>query len=166
MTKGKTNKESELEVIDIEHVENNINIDTEAIKLLEARIKEKKDDIKSKEYSISMTKDLLGRFEDYINNEIVWSNKEALGIIEIHKAIEEIKKTGISGGYVYMESLHLQASHYFLSKKTGSGLKEAQEFIELLKVFETALERSSQDVKEIKDLEKELAGLQQGLVTE
>jgi hypothetical protein len=107
--------------------------------------------------------DLIAQYTNYMTNEAQWREKEALGVIEICKVIEELKKDGIKNNILYMQALPLEASHYFISKQSGKGLKEAKDFIQLLKPFEQALESAKSDAREIQDLEKELAAAQQGI---
>jgi len=167
MAKANKTKEKDVEAIDINSVGDNLpELDQEAIKITEERILDKTEEMKGKVYSVRMTGPLLERLEDFINNKVAWANKEALGVIEVNKTLEETRKSGIKDGFVYMESLPLQATHYFVSKTTGNGLEEAKEHVELLKVLDEALERSTEDVRQLKALENELAGLQQGLKTE
>lgn len=165
------NKKEKVEVIDINKEvgnasESDLIIDQEAIKVTEKRIREKNDEMKDKVYSVSMTKSLLDRLNSFILNDVEWTNKEALGVIEVNKELLKINKEGIKSGFIYMKSLPLQAIHYFVSKSKGIGLESAEKHMELLKVLDEGLERSTADVKELKELENELAGLQQGLVTE
>jgi hypothetical protein len=62
-----------------------------------------------------------------------------------------------------MESLPLEATHYFLSKVKGKGLEEAQRFISLFKPVSIALEEIKRDVEAIQSMEKDLVAIQQGI---
>ena len=64
-----------------------------------------------------------------------------------------------------MESLPLEATHYFLSKVKGKGLKEAQSYIDLFKPISIALEEVKKDAEAIQSLEKDLVAAQQGIQT-
>ena len=64
-----------------------------------------------------------------------------------------------------MESLPLEATHYFLSKVRGKGLKEAQSFISLFKPVSIALEEVKKDTAAIQSMEKDLVAVQQGIET-
>ena len=62
-----------------------------------------------------------------------------------------------------MSALPLEASHYFLSKSKGVGLKSAEDFLRLFKVFDQALSDAKEDAALVKDLEKQLAAAMQGV---
>jgi hypothetical protein len=105
----------------------------------------------------------IDSYTRFMEEEAQWREKEALGVIEICKVIDQLKSDGIKNNILYLQALPLEASHYFISKQSGKGLKEAKEFIELLKPFEQALESAKNDAREIQDLERELAAAQQGI---
>jgi len=140
-----------------------IEINTSAIEELQARIDNEKKDLATKDYSVKMTSQILEYFKNYIANEVSWSGKEAIGVIEISKVIKEVEKEGIKNGYIYMKSLPLQASHYFISKAHGKGSGDASSYMDLYKVFDEALQRENQDSSRIRDLEKQLSAFQQGI---
>ena len=112
---------------------------------------------------MTFSQELLARYEDFIANEAEWNATEALGIKEVSKQIQKIKKEGVKNQVIYMSALPLEASHYFISKSKGKGLKSAEAFIELYKPFDQALSDAKKDVTEIKDLEKQLAAAMQGI---
>jgi len=95
--------------------------------------------------------------------EAEWKEREAVGIIEINKLITKLKKEKIKENTLFIEATPLDAIYYFLSKKTGKGLKEAENFVSVLRPFGIALEISKQDAQSIANLEKELAAAQQGI---
>jgi hypothetical protein len=88
-----------------------------------------------------------------------------LGVIEIHKTLIGIKKEGVKDNTIFLGSLPLEATHYFLSKTKGKGLKEAQSFIDLFKPISIALEEVKRDAEDIQSLEKDLVAAQQGINT-
>ena len=98
-----------------------------------------------------------------MSNEAEWNSTEALGVKEVSKQIQKIKKEGVKNQVIYMSALPLEASHYFISKGRGKGLKSAETFIELYKPFDQALSDAKKDVSEIKDLEKQLGAAMQGV---
>jgi hypothetical protein len=59
--------------------------------------------------------------------------------------------------------LPLEATHYFLSKSKGTGLKSAEDFIKLFKAFDQALSDAKEDAATVKELEKQLAAAMQGI---
>lgn len=139
-------------------------IDQEKISELESKIQEKKEEIKSKVYAVSMTEETFSNFCDFMSNKAEWSGTEALGVKEVNKQIDKIKKDGgVKNSVIYLGALPLEASHYFLSKTKGSGLKAAEEFLALYKSLDQALSDAKNDAVEIKNLEKELNAAMQGI---
>ena len=143
--------------------ESGLSIDKDLVKSLETQIQDRKDEIKTKVYAITFSQELLAKYEDFMTNEAEWNSTEALGIKEVSKQIQKIKKEGVKNQVIYMPALPLEASHYFISKGKGKGLKSAENFIELYKAFDQALGDAKKDVSEIKDLEKQLAAAMQGI---
>ena len=143
--------------------ESGLSIDKDLVKSLETQIQDRKDEIKTKVYAITFSQELLARYEDFMTNEAEWNSTEALGIKEVSKQIQKIKKEGVKNQVIYMPALPLEASHYFISKGKGKGLKSAENFIELYKPFDQALSDAKKDVSEIKGLEKQLGAAMQGV---
>jgi len=140
-----------------------IQIDKKLVDSIEEKIKDKKEEIKNKLYAISFSDSLMEQYTDFIENHAEWNSTEAIGVREISKSIQKIKKEGVKNGVILLGSLPLEASHYFISKTKGKGLKEAEAFINLYKPFDQALSDAKKDAMEIKDLEKQLAAAMQGL---
>lgn len=138
-------------------------IDHEKIKTLEDQVKALKEKTSKKVYAVKLSADLLDELILFIEEKAEWNQAEALGIIEIHKVLTKIKKEGIKDNTIYMESLPLEATHYFISKSKGKGLGEAENFISLYKPFSISLEEVKKDAESIKSLEKEVVAAQQGL---
>lgn len=139
-------------------------VDTEKVKEIEEKIKEKKEEIKSKLYAITMTDEVFENYENFMTNESEWGGTEALGIKEVVKQIQKIKKDGgVKNGVVYLSALPLEASHYFISKTRGKGVESAEKFLKIYKAIDQALGDAKKDAVEIKDLEKEYAAAVQGL---
>jgi type I site-specific restriction-modification system R (restriction) subunit len=143
--------------------ETGLSIDKDLIESLESQIAEKKEEIKSKVYAVNMTEGLLDSYEKFVKEEAEWNSTEALGVKEIHKQIQKIRKEGIKNGVILMSALPLEATHYFLSKSKGKGLASAEAFLSLYKPFDMALSDAKRDAAEIKDLEKQLAAAMQGI---
>lgn len=142
-------------------------IDQKRIDACQKAVDQAKEKISRKVYAVQFSaKEDLDNYIDFMENEAEWREKEALGVIEICKVIEKIRKEGIQQNTIYLSALPLEASHYFLSKKSGKGLSEARKFIGMLKPFGIALESTKADAAEIQGLEKELAAAQQGLELE
>lgn len=142
-------------------------IDEKKIESCQRAVDEAKERISKKVYAVQFenSEDLENYFE-FMQNEAEWREKEALGVIEICKVIDKVKKDGVKQNTIYLSALPLEASHYFLSKKSGKGLAEAKKFISILKPFGIALESTKADASEIQDLERQLAAAQQGIELE
>jgi hypothetical protein len=151
--------------LDFENIQETMlsSMDHDLINELEEEIASRKEEIRNKLYAVSCTKDLFDEYETFIKEKAEWNSTEALGVVEISKQIEKIKKEGIKDNTIYLGALPLEASHYFLSKSRGRGLKEAQDFIKIYKAFDIALNDAKKDASGVKDLEKRLAAAMQGL---
>jgi GTPase involved in cell partitioning and DNA repair len=141
-------------------------VDTEKVNSLKKEIEEYKKSLQGKEYAVSMNKEILNRFETFMRNEVEWKSKEALGVMEILKRIEAVKKEGIKDGVAYFTNLEVEASHYFILKWSGKGEKEINDFITLWKTFEETLMLIHQDNNKFEELKKELAAAEQGIGAE
>lgn len=141
-------------------------VDQEKVESIREDLENYKSSLKNKEYALSMNKDLLKRFENFMKEDVEWRSKEALGIVEILKRIEAVKKEGIKDGVVYFTNLEIEASHYFLMKWNGKGEDGISDFISLWKTFEESLTLIQQDNLVLKDLEKQLAAAEQGIELE
>jgi hypothetical protein len=138
-------------------------VDTKKVESLKKQIEEYKKSLQGKEYAVSMNTEILDRFESFMRNEVEWRSKEALGVTEILKRIDIIKKEGLKDGVAYLTNLEVEASHYFILKWSGKGEKEINDFITLWKTFEETLMLIHQDNSKLKDLEKELSAAEQGI---
>jgi len=132
---------------------------------LEKELNDLKEKNSKKLYAVKMDEVLLSTLIDFISSHAEWNQTEALGVIEIHKTLTEIKKEGVKDKTIFLNALPLEATHYFLSKTKGKGLKEAQSFISLYKPLAIALEEIKSDAAKVQGLEKELSAAQQGIET-
>ena len=137
--------------------------DQEKVDEIQATIDAKKDEIRSKVYAVSCNDGLFTQYETFMQEKAEWNSTEALGIVEVNRHIQKIRKEGIKDNVIYLGALPLEASHYFLSKSRGTGLKSAEDFIRLFKAFDQALSDAKEDAATVKDLEKQLAAAMQGL---
>ena len=142
-----------------------IKIDQERLDKVQKDLEGMRLEISTKEYLVKMDIDTLEFLENFMNFKVSWKGKEALGVSEILKKINEIKKDGIKNNSVYMTNLQIEATHYFLTKYEGSGSTEIYDLINLLKSIENSLQLVGSDNKRVKDLEKELVAAQQGIET-
>lgn len=138
-------------------------VDSKKVESLKNELEEYKKSISGKEYAVSMDKNILSKFESFMREDVEWKSKEALGVIEILKRIEAIKKEGLKDGVAYLTNLEIEASHYFILKWSGKGDKEINDFITLWKTFEETLMLIHQDNNKLRELEKELAAAEQGI---
>lgn len=140
-------------------------LDHKKIGSLEEQIKNLKEKNSKKLYAVKLSSDLLNSLIDFVEFSAEWNQAEALGVIEIHKILTKIKKEGVKDNTIFMEGIPLEATHYFLSKSRGKGLKEASDFIDLYKPVSISLDEVKKDAAAIQDLEKELTAAQQGIPT-
>ena len=138
-------------------------VDQKKVEDLKKKIEESKKSLQGKEYAVSMNAGILDRFEIFMRNEVEWRSKEALGVTEILKRIDFIKKEGLKDGVGYFTNLEVEASHYFILKWNGKGEKEINDFITLWKTFEETLMLIHQDNSKLKDLEQEFSAAEQGI---
>jgi len=149
---------------DFEGLDVPFQLDQKRIQECEKRLQEAKEKFSSKLYAIKFEKsEHIQIFYNYMLEEAEWKEREAVGIIEINKLITKFKKEKIKENTLFIEATPLDAIYYFLSKKTGKGLKEAENFVSILRPFGIASEISKQDAQSIANLEKELAAAQQGI---
>jgi len=147
---------------DFEGLDVPFQLDQKRIQECEKRLQEAKEKFSSKLYAIKFEKsENIQIFYNYMLEEAEWKEREAVGIIEINKLITKFKKEKIKENTLFIEATPLDAIYYFLSKKTGKGLKEAENFVSILRPFGIALEISKQDAQSIAHLEKELSAAQQ-----
>lgn len=139
------------------------NLDYEKITRIEEEIKEIKDRVSKKVYAVKLNSNLLESLISFIETDCEWAQTESLGVIEVHKTLSKIRKEGVKDNTIFLNALPLEATHYFLSKTKGKGLKEAENFIDLYKPLSIALDEVKKDAAEIQTLEKELAAAQQGI---
>jgi hypothetical protein len=139
-------------------------LDQGRIENAEKTLSDAKKKLYEKVYAVKFdSKEQIEEFKEFMKNDAAWKEKEALGIIEICKILDGLKKGDIKDNVVFLNALPLEASHYFLSKRSGIGLEEAKKFISMIKPFEIALESAKNDAREVQNLEKELAAAQQGI---
>ena len=140
-------------------------LDLKKIKSLEDQVKKLKEDTSKKVYAVKMSAGLLEDLILFVEEDSEWAQTESLGVIEVHKTLSKIKQEGVKDNTIFLNSLPLEATHYFLSKSRGKGLKAAENFISIFKPIAVALEEVKKDASAIQDLEKDLVAAQQGIET-
>lgn len=141
-------------------------VDIKRIQKAEKKLADARKKLASAEYRIQFeNKSQFDTFFTFMREEAEWEQKEALGVIEICKLLEGVTKKDLEKNKdsILMRNLPLEASHYFVTKRRGRGLLEAEKFIRLLKPFEAALAIAGDEGKKIKALEQELKAAQQGI---
>jgi hypothetical protein len=141
-------------------------VDQKRIGKLKTELENHKKMLTTKEYALEITKDQLKDFTNFMTKDVTWKGQESLGIIEINKILEKSTKETTKNGVVYFNNLAVEASHYFLNRWEGKGLKEAETVSSLLKTFSNTLNLIHQDNTTVKDLEKQLAAAEQGITLE
>jgi hypothetical protein len=142
-----------------------VEVDQKKVQELQSALDKKHQELSNKVYGVSMSSKDLEVYNDIISS-LEWRGKEALGILEITKKIDEVREAGIKNGVIFMNALEIEATHYFLNKFSGQGKSLASDFIRIFKAFEQSLTNISLDNKELDDLKKDLAAAQQGLESE
>jgi hypothetical protein len=138
-------------------------LDHKKIKSLEDQVKDLKEKTEKKVYAVKLSADLLTTLIEFIENDAEWVQTESLGVVEIYKTLLKIKKEGVKDNTIFLGSLPLEATHYFMSKTRGKGVKQAEAFLDLYKPLSIALEQIKQDAEAIQYLEKDLVAAQQGI---
>jgi hypothetical protein len=138
-------------------------LDQAKIQDLRQKIADKKEQIARKEYAVGINSSNFQNLYSFMCTDAEWTQTECIGVIEVIKVLDAVKKEGIKDNTVFMGALPLEAIHYFLSKKKGKGLEEAIEFLDMWKPIDQALQSAKNDAVEIKDLEKQLSAAEQGI---
>ena len=140
-------------------------VDMERVKKAMQALEDMRKENSTKEYLVKMDVTLLEFYENFMNYQAPWKGKEALGVFEVLKKIEKIKSDGIKNNSIYLNNLHIEATHYFLTKYEGKGSDLVPHYVQIYKNIEDALQRVAADNQKAKDLEKELVAAQQGIET-
>jgi hypothetical protein len=130
----------------------------------------KNEDLSKNVYETKLTKEGHEMLLDYFNHKVNWEWSQAIGIIEIVKALKAIQ----SFDNVLFKGLTIQAICYHLSKYKGIGIGEAVPYVELLlNPFNDALQLVNTDTEFIKKLgenlgflDMQLGAINQGLEVE
>jgi len=124
-------------------------------------------DMKNKVYPIKLEDEIsLIALIDFIDNGATWKNMEALGIIEVSKALHVEKAKGLKSGNIFLQSLPIQALSFFLSKVEDKGLQRAERHIKFVKPLDEALKLIKQDTDKVNSLESKLAAAENGIEIE
>jgi hypothetical protein len=137
-------------------------IDEVKVKDLQEKVESMYKDLSDKVYAISMDETSLNLLSGIID-DVEWKGKEALGVLEVGNKLNSIAEEGIKNNAIFMTALEIEASHYFLSKYTTRGRKNAGDFMKVYKSLDQALVNVRLDNKSYDELTKELSAAEQGL---
>lgn len=139
-------------------------IDQELVDKLTKEIESMQVELKDKVYPVKLeTTEILTALIDFIDNGATWKNMEALGIIEVSKALHAEKTKGLKSGNIFLASLPIQAISFFLSKVEDKGIQRAERHIKFVKPIDEALKLIKQDNDKINQLESQLSAAENGI---
>jgi hypothetical protein len=141
-------------------------VDDKKVTELKAKLEAYKKSLTEKEYALAINEEQLLAIRDFMNEEVSWKGQEAFGIVKIAKALTDANTEGINNGVVYFSNLVIEATHYFLNRWEGKGVKQASIVNDLINTFSETLTMVHQDNLLIKDFEKEIAAAEQGIEAE
>jgi hypothetical protein len=139
----------------------------ELVKFLENKLANLITELETKEYTINGGVDIAKGILEFIETKAEWKFTEAMGIVESKKQLTEIvsKLKADKKAKFTAHNLLLEAMYYFLTKVTGTGVKDAEAYYNLLKPILEALGEAKND-REIKNqIEKDLGTLQSAIDT-
>ena len=137
-------------------------IDTAKVEAITKELEAFTADMKDKVYPVKIeTSGVLAGLHDFIMFRAPWKNMEALGIIEIIKALKAEKE--VKSGNIYLKSLPIQAISFFLSKVESKGLEDAEQHIKFVKPIDEALRLIKLDNDNVNILESKLAAAENGI---
>lgn len=147
----------------VSHTPEPITIDMDKVNSLTEKLEKAKAANAAKEYVVKMTPGLLEFYSNFMKHQVPWKGMEALGIAKIVSQIEKYKSSGLKNSVMYMNNLHIEATHYFLNKYEGKGDSLVDSYLELMENMNAALQLVGADNQKTREIEKELAAAQQGL---
>jgi len=136
--------------------------------LLEKKLTDFKNEMETKTYLVEGKSTIANLLHEFVTNKAKWSFTEAMGVIEIARQLETAKKDLESGKRkeLMLDTVALEATYYFLSKETGVGLAEANEFFtKMVKPVSEALSRAKQDRDKRDQMERDLGTVQSAIDT-
>jgi hypothetical protein len=82
-----------------------------------------------RKYIVSTERSFVTKCLNFIENDVKYDGKDALGVIRLHNALKEAKEESAtlqSDEYNFgMTNIHLEALYYYLQKATGTGYNSA-----------------------------------------
>lgn len=157
--------ENKVELTPVE--EKTVTIDQALVESITKELDALNADVKNKVYPIKLDDETsLLALIDFIDNGATWKNMEALGIIEVSKALHAEKSKGLKSGNIFLQSLPIQALSFFLSKVEDKGVQRAERHIKFVKPLDEALKLIKQDTDKVNALETKLAAAENGIEVE
>lgn len=94
-------------------------------------------------YIISTERSFVTKCIDFIEHDVKYDGKDALGVIRLHDALQEAKKEAAtlnSEEYEFgMTNMHIEALYYYLQKVNGTGFRSAHKLAQILEPVLIAL---------------------------
>lgn len=125
-------------------------------------LNELQDELDNKKYLVDGGKKIADEIKLFITKKAKWKFTEALGIIEVIKALDKFINDHKSKDFM-IGPLELEAIYYFLSKHEDVGLDTAEPFVKLLKAINLAKSRKDADNKKFEELQFRISSLQHGV---
>ena len=134
---------------------------TEKIAELKALLEEKNTltgELKEKIYIVDGGKDTANGILFFLENYAQWQYTEAMGVVEVTKIIKaKVEELVEEKDNFLLNSLELEAIFYYLRKSGGTGLVQAQEFIDIVSpVINPIVESLNKAATEKKRVEEEI----------
>jgi hypothetical protein len=142
-----------------------VQIDEAKIKALEIEIQEKSKELETKVYAVQLDEEALTLLKDYMSNEVSWNGLECIGVVEVNRILNgEVKS---ANNMIFLKAIEIQAIHYFVSKVSGKGLKDAIKYTDFSKKVSKhvneSLEKTKGDAMELNSLKEKLKAAMQGV---
>jgi len=137
----------------------------ELVKFLENKLSNLVAELETKEYPVNGDVSFAEGILEFIETKAEWKFTEAMGIIESKNQLSDIvsKMHADKDAQFAVNNLLLEAIYYFLTKATGTGVKDAESYYRLLRPILDALGQAKND-REIKNqIEKDLGTLQSAI---
>ncbi len=138
-------------------------VNNELVKSLKEDLEKLNETLKNKVYPVKIENEAtLVSLISFMDNDAKWRDMEALGIIEISKALKE-QSGKIKNGNIFLKNLPIDAASYFLSKHESTGLNHAEKHIKFSKALHDALKLVKADTIEVNKLEMNLHAAENGI---
>lgn len=115
----------------------------EEIEDIKTKISDASTAFESTKYHISSERSFISKCIDFIENDVKYDGKDALGVIRLYSALNEAKEesaTMNSEEYEFsMTNMHIEALYYYIQKVTGTGYKSARKLATIVEPLITAL---------------------------